>query len=151
MKKTFAFAFLFLCLGALAAEARIGESQQEVATRYGQAKKEADRLKAAGAETYHYLANGFGITVVYLNGKSVWEMFERKDKEITDDDIKELLKVNSSGGHSWHFEKKDKTWERGDKKLVAFREPGHSDFFSIKDADAVKAAEGKTKPSAAGF
>jgi hypothetical protein len=144
-----------MMLGSLAvatANARIGETTQEITTRYGEGRKSGDRLKSPGAETWKYSKSGFSIEVIFVNGKSVWEMFERKDKTITDDDIKDLLKVNSLPGASWRFDKKENRWERGGKpKLVAFREPGHGDFFSIKDLEAASAAEKLGKPDKSGF
>jgi hypothetical protein len=136
----------------LTANARIGETQQEIATRYGEGRKSGDRLKAPGAETWKYSAGGFSIEVVYVNGKSVWELFERKDKVITDDDIKDLLKVNGAPGTNWRFDRRENRWERGGKpKLVAYREHGHPDFFSIRNPEAEAAAGKHIKLDKSGF
>jgi hypothetical protein len=126
--------------------ARIGENRKEVVARYGNGEKFRDRLTAAGAETFRYEKSGFIIDVVFLDGKSVMEVIHRKDKTITDDDIKDLLKLYDSPSTNWRFDRKEKRWERGGKpKLVAFREPGHDDFFFIKDIEACDAVEKKTK------
>lgn len=151
MKQPFIAAILAL-FTSLTAHARIGETQQEIATRYGEGQKSNSRLKSPGAETWKYSKGGFSIEVIYVNGKSIWELFERKDKVITDDDIKDLIKVNALSGASWRYDKKEQRWERGGTpKLVAYREPGHPDFFSIKDVEAFKAAEKQRSTDKAGF
>jgi hypothetical protein len=126
--------------------ARIGENPQEVVARYGDGKKFRDRITAKGAETFRYEKNGFIIDVVFLDGKSVMEVIQRKDRTITDEDIKGLLKLYDSSATNWRFDRREKRWERGGKpKLVAYREPGHEDFFFIKDIEICDAAEKKTK------
>ena len=126
--------------------ARIGENAQEIVTRYGNGKKFRDRITAPGAETFRYEKSGFTIDVVFLDGKSVMEVIQRKDRTITDEDIKGFLKLYDSPATNWRFDRKEKRWERGGKpKLVAYREPGHEDFFFIKDIEVCNAAEKKTK------
>ena len=137
-------------IAALSAHARVGETQKQIATRYGDGKK-AQSQRLAGAETFEYSKDDFYVEVVILDGKSVLEIYAHK-KGITDDVIKELLKVNSSAEATWHFDRKANRWERGGTpKLVAYRWPGHPDFFCIKDLKACEAAEKKNKPSASGI
>ena len=136
----------FALLAALPAQARIGETSEEIDARYGQGQKSADRLKNPETGTWKYSKGGFFIEVIFFNGKSIWEMFNRKDKVITDDDIKDILKVNSAPGTSWQFSGKEHQWRRGGTpKLIAYREHGHDDFFSIRDVVAAEAAEKKDK------
>ena len=137
-------------LAAVSAHARVGETQKQIATRYGDGKK-AQSQRLAGAETFEYSKDDFYVEVVILEGKSVWEIYAHK-KGTTDDVIKELLKVNSRAEATWHFDRKANRWERGGTpKLVAYRFPGHPDFFCIKDLKACEAAEKKNKPSASGL
>ena len=38
---------------------------------------------------------------------------------------------------TWRFDRKENRWESAGKpKYVAYRMPGHGDFFSIKDIEA---------------
>ncbi len=132
------------------APARVGETQQEITARYGDGKK-AQNQRLAGAETFEYDKNDFYVEVAILDGKAVLEIYAHK-KGTTDDVIKDLLKVNSSTEATWHFDRKQNRWERGGTpKLVAYRWPGHPDFFCIKDLKACEAAEKKHKPSASGL
>ena len=135
MKHTLVIA-LAIALTAASAHARVGETLAEIALRYGAGTKDGvPRLPET--ERINYLKNGFAIEVMFAGGRSVMEVFHRKDKEITDDDIKELLKVNGEG-HSWTLDSKQNLWMRKDRKIRALREPGHRDFFFIQDMVAVK-------------
>jgi hypothetical protein len=126
----------------IAAFARIGETQQELSARYGEGQKSDSKLKVPGAETYKYEKAGFRIGVVFLDGKSISEVFERKDRKITDDDIKTILKLYDTPSTSWRFDRRENRWERSGKpKLAGFRLPGHDDFFCIRDIAAWDAAE----------
>ena len=137
-------------LATASTQARVGETQQQIAARYGDGKK-AQSQRLAGAETFEYSKDDFYVEVVILDSKSVLEIYAHK-KGITDDVIKELLKVNSSAGAAWHFDRKANRWERGGTpKLVGYRWPGHPEFFCIKDVKACEAAEKKNKPGASGL
>lgn len=149
-----------------AVSARVGETKQEIDVRYGAGEK-SNIQRLPGAETFKYLKNNFQIEVVMLNGKSIWEIFQRKDKLITDDDIKDLLKANvalpensdanSSKSSSWtepngetkrtwYFNRQKQRWERSGKpRFVAYRWPGHEDYFCIKDVEACDAQEAKAQ------
>jgi hypothetical protein len=149
MKSSSLLAALLLVATA-AAQARVGETQQQIATRYGDGKK-AKIQRLAGADTYEYRKDGFYVEVVLLDGKSVWEIYAH-EKGTTDEVIKELLKVNSTPEANWHFDKKANRWERGGTPmLVGYRFPGHEDFFCIKDLKACDAAEKKNKPGVGGL
>lgn len=137
-------------LSASFAQARVGETLKEIAARYGDGKK-ADTQRLAGAVTYAYKKEDFYVEVVILKGRSVLELYAHT-KGMTDDIIKELLTINSTGLTPWHFARKTGRWERqGTPKLVAYRWPNHPDFFCIKDLDACEAAEKQNKPSAVGL
>ena len=133
----------FLC--SLSAHARVGETEKEIAVRYGEGKK-ADTQRIAGAVTSAYTKE-----VVILDGKSVLEIFARKGGT-TEAAIQELLQMKSLPGATWRFDKKANRWERsGTPKLVAYRWPGHPEFFCIKDLKACEEAEKKNKPNAGGL
>ena len=137
-----------IALLAPCAQARIGETPAEIAARYGEGKKIRDRLP--GAETFQYKKNTYTIEVIIYKDKSIWEIFHRDDKDITDDDIKEILKLNADS-HGWRQDKKTKRWIRGDKKLEGGRQQGHPEYLDIWDVEALAAARGAKKGSVEGF
>ena len=138
----------FLAAGSVSA--RVGETQQQITTRYGVGKI-AQNQRLAGAETFEYRKDDFYVEVVMLDGKSVLEIYAHT-KGTTDEVIKELLKVNHRAGAAWRFHRKPNRWERGGTpKLAAFRWPGHPDFFCIKDLKACEAAEKKFNPGTSGL
>jgi hypothetical protein len=131
---------IFLASMVGLAQARVGETRAEIQTRYGDGRLGGKRVR--GTENYKFEKNGFEIEVSFKSEKSIYEMFHRKDQTITDDDIKELLKVNATKTNAWRFDKRENRWERGGKpKLVAYREPGHPDYFVVKDLEACLEAE----------
>ena len=137
-------------LAAGPVQARVGETQKEITTRYGRGKK-AQNQRLPGAETFEYNKDSFYVEVVMLDDKSVWEIYAY-EKGTSDEVIKELLKVNSTAEAAWHFDRKAKRWERGGTpKLVAYRWPGNEGFFCIKDLKACEAAEKKNKPGVGGL
>ena len=138
MKKILAL-ILVATLGTFAAHARIGETFDQVTKRYGEGRKQnCDRLP--GAEQYNFVKNPFAIEVILLDGKSVMEVVHRVEgPHISDDEIKELLKVNGDG-HTWSLDRKDNQWMRNDHKVRAFHQPGHHDYFFIEDVAATKQA-----------
>ena len=139
-----------ILLAAGSAQARVGETQKQIAARYGDGKK-AQTQRLVGAETFEYSKDDFYVEVVILDGKSVLEIYAHK-LGTTDAVIKELLKINSGTGATWHLDRKANRWERGGTpKLVAYRWPGHPDFFCIKDLKACEAAEKNHKPSTGGL
>lgn len=109
----------------------LGKTADEVAQRYGPGAVHQPR---AGMEQREYGKNGYTIQVVFKNGRSVWELFKREDKDVTEDDIVKILTA-AGGGFIWDDEAK--CFFRDGKRLQAQREPGHPDFFSIKDKDAI--------------
>lgn len=123
-------------------QARVGETMEEIIVRFGQVHKD-ETSRIPGTDHYAYEKNGFKVEVIIAGGKSIFEVYHRNDKEITNEDIKELLKANEEG-HSWGLDRRTQHWTRSDYKLTAFREPGHPDFFFIEDIAAVKQA-GKGK------
>jgi hypothetical protein len=149
MKHFLAITFAVL-LAQMSAHARVGETREEIANRYGEGKKMPTQ-RLAGTESFEYSKSGFVVEVVILDGKSLMEIYSRKEGT-SDEAIKELLKVNTPIGTAWRFDKKAGRWERsGVPQLVGYRWPGHPDFFCIKDLKAYEAAEKKNKPNAVGL
>jgi hypothetical protein len=143
---------LLILLSTVIVYGRVAETKVEIFARYGDGIKAGDRLKSTGAETWKYSKAGFIIEVIYINGVSVWEVFKREDRVINDDDIKALLKLYDTPATNWRHDRKEKRWERGGKpKLVAYRWPGHPDYFCIKDVEACDAAEKSQKVEDSGL
>lgn len=109
----------------------LGKTADEVAQRYGPGAAHQPR---EGMEQREYGKNGYTIQVVFKNGRSVWELFKREDRDVTNDDIVNILTA-AGGGFLWDEEAK--CFFRDGKRLQAQRELGHPDFFSIKDRDAI--------------
>ncbi len=109
----------------------LGKTANEVAQRYGPATAAKPR---EGMEQREYGKNGYTIHVVFKNGRSVWELFKREDKDVTEEDIVKILTA-AGGGFLW--DDQAKCFFRDGKRFQAQREPGHPDFFSIKDNDAI--------------
>ena len=109
----------------------LGKTAQEVAQRYGPSTLMKPR---DGMEQREYGKNGYTIHVVFKDGRSVWEFFKREDKDVTDDDIVKILTA-VGGGFLW--DDATKGFFKDGTRLQAQREPGHPDFFFIKDNDAI--------------
>src|SRR6478752_211796 len=120
MKRTLVVAVIASLIG-ICAQARVGESKAQIDMRYGDGNKIRDRLKGPGATTFQYKKNNYTIEVVFVDEKSILEVLHRDDKDITDDDIKEINKLNADG-HGWSYDRKEQLWKRGDRKLESFRE-----------------------------
>jgi hypothetical protein len=87
---------LALCFEATA-WARLGETESAVAQRYG---RTAYKLHRAWGDEEKFSMNGFSITVTFIHGVSVGELFESPGHIITDEEMVDLLAANSEG-HSW--------------------------------------------------
>ena len=89
----FAAAAVFSLLGS--AEARLGETEAQIQQRYG---NPIALLPARGGDpglTKCYSADGFIISVTYVNGGSVREIFSKTNKaKLTDAEIQSTLKAN---------------------------------------------------------
>ena len=90
-----------------------------------------------------YHKSGFTIQIVFHNDRSIWEFFKRDDTLITDSDIDGILEKFAVG--HWTWDERDRGWISQDRRLQARREPGHPDFLSARDMQAVKAIEERHK------
>lgn len=127
--------------------ARVGETYGEVLKRYGKGEKQGTG-RMHTTKGYYFIKDGFGIEVMILNGKSVMEVFHRKDGVISDAEIQDLLKANGET-FTWAFESNQ--WMRSDHKICAFRQPGHGDFFFVQDVAATKQEPSPGKVKTDGF
>lgn len=143
------------------AVARLGETEKEIEARFGEVKP-SGLQRQPGAQTFKYFMNGFEIQVVFDQGKSIWEIFHKKDGSgaFAESDIKNLLdgykepkepknpkapnKLNepTEPKRTWRFDRRENRWESpGKPKYIAYRMEGHDDFFCIKDLTACEALD----------
>jgi len=148
-------AFLMIAFAAVSctsASARVGETEKEIITRYGDGAR-SDLQRQSGAETFKYFKNNFQIEVVIHDGKSIWEIFQKQDgdKYISDGDIKNILDGYKAPGQGWLFDRQKKLWKRSGKpKYVAYRWPGWEEYLCIKDIEACEALD-KQNPGSKGL
>ena len=138
--RIFRRSLIFVALTALAATAtaHVGENKTEIARRLGKGKTYRSR---GGWEQREYPKNGMTTYVIFANDKSIWELTKRNDKKISDNDIQDLLKDASTGGHQFTWHADQKCYLRDDGKVKAERQPRHDDFFSIMNVEAVTGLE----------
>ncbi|WP_348546610.1 hypothetical protein [Chthoniobacter sp.] len=116
------------CLIA-AAKANIGETQDQIAARYGSGKVSEFTMGYRNSAAFAYTTDGYEITVIFRAGKSIAEMYDHKGVEVPEAEIKEALKVYSVG-HSWKSSNNDRWW-RADKKMEAHRVDQRKDCYVI--------------------
>lgn len=85
---------------------RLGETKQEIITRYGQGQV-SDIQRLTGAQTDKYFKNGFQIEIVMDQGKSIWEIIQRQDGggEIPDKDVKNILDGYKESKRTWRYDR----------------------------------------------
>lgn len=150
LMRKFAVFFLLVTCSVTTVSARIGESKEEITKRYGSGVKTGDRLRSPGVETMKYNKGGMTIEVIFLQQRSIWEIYKRDDKNITNDDIKLLLDIYDTPRNNWRFDKQDSRWVRtGKPRLIGYKWPSHEDYFCIKNEEACEMAEkaGKIDPT----
>ena len=111
---------LLLSLLSTAAQARIGDTPEKLASRFG------DPVRT-GTDFYRYIWDQYEIFVMIEAGKSVTEIYSRRDgRAFTHDDFFELLaRVTGVECKGWSVFKKDLAnqrivWVSLDKKLFCF-------------------------------
>ena len=124
MRRSIAIALCFLSLTTLAS-ARIGETEEEIAARYG--KPVADIPTQAFGNVRGFKSNEYIVGVAFVNGVSNMEMFSKTDQsDMTATEIKNLLQANGPG--EWKAEGTGKPnwrrWRRDDDALVALYDAG---------------------------
>jgi hypothetical protein len=134
-----------LLLFTTSAFARLGETRDQIARRYGPGTRfDIQRLQGAETMVYHY--DNFEVEVVFHDDKSIWEIFHPTR------DINLLLKPYADDGHTWHYNDTIHTWERSGKpKYIADLWPGHEDYFCIEDVKAIEAIQDENVNGSGGF
>jgi hypothetical protein len=100
--------------------ARIGETEAQIAARYGQSI--GDIPTEAFGKVRGFMQPGYVVGVAFVNGVSEMEMFSKNDQsEMSANEIENLLETNGAG--EWKVEQtgkpKWKRWRRQDGALVA--------------------------------
>lgn len=136
---------LVLTLFAFApAQARLGETLQEIIQRFGPGEL-SDMQRQPGSKTYKYLKDDIQIEVVIDQGKSIWEIYQRKNTsgQFPEADIKNILAGYKEQKRNWHVDRDAQNrWEASGKpKFEAYLWPGHEDFFCVKDIAACAALD----------
>lgn len=150
--KTVLLSLATVCFLISPAQARLGETLQEIIQRFGPGEL-SDMQRQPGAKTYKYHKDDFQIEVVIDQGKSIWEIYTRKNGnggQFTDADIKNILAGYKDQKRNWHEDRDtaNRWTASGKPKYEAYRWPGHEDYFCVKDIAACAAldkAAGGTK------
>jgi hypothetical protein len=122
---TFRLALLICFSISATAHARIGESIQQIESRYGSGER-VPHLMVFGAPAEDekvYLSNGMHIMVLFVGGKSVAKIFITSDKTpLSDADVSTFLNAKEAG--SWEKTKSSPgsklvTWTVSNKTTIA--------------------------------
>jgi len=128
---------LFTFFISARAFSQLGETPQEVQARYGPGKNHGARFR--NGVSIKYGTKGFEIDVHFLDGKSVAEQFKKHSGgKWSDQEILDFLKTYPMDG-GWTYSEPERLWYNANKVTVAFREPGHPDWFWIEDREKVRA------------
>ena len=138
--KQFASIILFATVTATTAVARIGETADQIETRYGKPNPSSD-TDELGHQRNQYLFGGYMIVVTFVSGQSEREKYSKEDESLLlNEEINALLATNATEGTTWKNKVQDK-WTRSDDKLVAiYFFDGILDVLTNSYHDALKAA-----------
>jgi hypothetical protein len=115
MKTLLTLLLTLVCLTS--AFARIGETEQQIETRYG--KPVADLTESGGTVSHRYRTAEWEIVVDYFNGKSGVEIFSRKDHgKFSQAGLARLLTQSAEGGEWIAGAKLDASAPRDVRQLV---------------------------------
>jgi hypothetical protein len=151
-------------LGALLASthtsARIGETPDQIAARYGVGHASGSLFP--GVTVIYYVKGRYIIFVYFLNGRSIAEAFSKfSNIDWTEEEVGDLLKIFPSDDTSilpasssflqydtptdagsadtaWAYSHDKKLWHRGDKSIVAYLREDRKSWLLIVDREAVK-------------
>ncbi len=115
---------VFIATAAVGAQARIGETPDQLVARYGQPLNETDQ-KAEGAKIplarVSFQKGGYQIDVTITDGLSVQEIFKKlNNKPLTIEEARILLSANAQG-MNWSAPQKSEEatiWTRDDNAVA---------------------------------
>jgi hypothetical protein len=150
--------FVFILCVTVTAQARLGESADQLVARYGQPlsendqKREGDKIALADVI---FQKGGFRIEVTVTDGISVAEVFSKLNSDpLTVNEVRTLLNDNSQG-YDWQAPQVDKGeewWTRDDNATAHLAQDGSLTIKSkelVAKENAAKKLE--TRPSLEGF
>ena len=128
--------FIAAALLASSASARIGETEAQIAQRYGQpvpaANPQPDRKV--------YKFKDFTISVVFRDGRSVQEqLWKGEEMSMEPSIVKGLLGANAPAGTHWERYGGDNSWKRSDGKAMADLVAGTFTVSLLKKGELEKA------------
>ena len=94
-----ALSSLILLTSSVPCTARLGETEAQVATRYGEPLQKFDLLSTNDATAYS--TNRLWIAVYFTNGVSVAEMFVPQDRDDLRTDARDVLLEQQRQGSAW--------------------------------------------------
>jgi hypothetical protein len=156
--RTALLTFCFVVTVAGTAQARLGETPDQLVQRYGQPLSEKDQKgegdKIALADVV-FEKGGFQVSVTVVDGLSVAESFKKLNGQpITTLEVRTLLSANSQG-HEWaapEESKGGKSWNRDDSATALLGQDG---TLLIKSPELVNkevaAKRAEKTPSLDGF
>ena len=110
--KLLVYSLLLLGLATLSARARLGETEDQIVSRFGtpsDAPKFEDDLPGVAYKLFS--KQNFTIYIGLLDGKSAYERYQT-DGGVTDALIRQLLDIESQG-HTWGRPQKWSVWNSG--------------------------------------
>ena len=134
---------IWFCLQFSTAVARLGDNEKQIEQRYGIAR--AVKIdNELGVRVGLYKKNDLIISVIFKEGRSVVEKFEKNGFEkITDAEAEQILEANA-GDHRW---RSDDAWTetrvRSDSKAIARFQPFYHWEFYIYDVEFLDFAKNK--------
>jgi len=152
--------FSFLCIVGLTApaQARLGETADQLVARYGQPLSETDQKGEAGKiplANVIFEKGGFQVIVTLTNGVSVAESIHKLNGQpLTLTEIRTLLTVNSQG-HGWEAPQMvqgEKWWTRDDNATAQLAQTGSLTIKSpVLLSEQAVAKKLESNPSLEGF
>ena len=140
------------------AQARLGETRDQLAVRYGPPLSEVDQKAEAGQLPLVFLIfqkNGFEIDATLSDGISVSELFKKLNRDALTIGETQILLTDNSQGHEWEAPQADdggKLWMRDDGVAARLARDG-SLVIKSKELMSAEAAAKKLEdhPSLDGF
>ena len=133
------------------AQARIGETEHQIALRYSRVGIPSLEGRDPLGNTQHaYKFRQFIVMVSFENGFSVCETFFKRadggnEKWFRPNEIESVLKANAASGVRWKEIVERVVWETSDGKLEAINRFGQLQVSTKKYADRIAAANKQKK------
>jgi hypothetical protein len=133
------------------AQARIGETEHQIALRYSRVGIPSLEGRDPLGNTQHaYKFRQFIVMVSFENGFSVCENFVRRadgthENRLRPNEIESILKANAASGVRWKEIIEHVVWETSDGRLEAINRFGHLQVSTKEYADKIATANKQKK------